>query len=73
MDARRNDLMGGTHSNKSPLTKWGDVLHDVDLAETIVDRPLERVQLLILDGPSRHTPRIPELALDNESQPATFS
>jgi DNA replication protein DnaC len=42
-------------TNKSPLTDWGDALHDHDLAETIVDRTLERGRLLILDGPSYRT------------------
>lgn len=42
-------------TNKSPLTAWGDVLHDHDLAEAIVDRTLERGRLLVLDGPSHRT------------------
>jgi DNA replication protein DnaC len=42
-------------TNKSPLTQWGDALHDPDLAEAIVDRTLERGRLLILDGPSHRT------------------
>jgi hypothetical protein len=42
-------------TNKSPLTAWGDVLHDHDLAEAIVDRALERGRLLVLDGPSHRT------------------
>ena len=42
-------------TNKPPLTTWGDVLHDHDLAEAIVDRVLERGRLLLLDGPSYRT------------------
>jgi DNA replication protein DnaC len=42
-------------TNKSPLTEWGAVLHDPDLAEAIVDRTLERGRLLVLDGPSYRT------------------
>jgi len=42
-------------ANKSPLTAWGDVLHDHDLAEAIVDRTLARGRLLVLDGPSHRT------------------
>ena len=42
-------------TNKSPLTAWGDVLHDHDLAEAIVDRVLERGRLIALDGPSYRT------------------
>ncbi len=42
-------------TNKSPLTQWGEALHDPDLADAIVDRALERGRLLILDGPSHRT------------------
>ncbi len=42
-------------TNTSPLTAWGAVLHDADLAEAIVDRILERGRLLLLDGPSYRT------------------
>jgi DNA replication protein DnaC len=44
------------------LTAWGKVLHDVDLAEAIVDRILERGRLLKLDGPSIRTK---DLGLDS--------
>ena len=37
-------------TNKSPFSDWGEVLHDRDLAEAIVDRILERGRLIILDG-----------------------
>ena len=42
-------------TNKSPITAWGEVLHDHDLAEAIVDRVLERGGLIVLDGPSCRT------------------
>jgi len=42
-------------TNKSPLTAWGAVLHDADLAEAIVDRILERGRLMLLDGPCYRT------------------
>ena len=42
-------------TNKPPLTAWGDVLHDDDLAEAIVDRVLENGRLLLLDGLSYRT------------------
>jgi len=42
-------------TNKSPLTQWGDVLHDPDLAEAIVDRVLERGRLIVADGVSYRT------------------
>ena len=41
-------------TNKHPK-RWGPVLHDDDLADTIVDRILERGRLLRLDGPSMRT------------------
>ena len=41
-------------TNKHPK-RWGDALHDDDLAEAIVDRILERGRLLRLDGPSIRT------------------
>jgi len=45
-------------TNKSPSSQWGDVLHDADLADAIVDRILERGRLLIVDGPSYRTRHI---------------
>jgi DNA replication protein DnaC len=42
-------------TTNKPLSAWGRVLHDNDLAETIVDRILERGRLLTLDGPSMRT------------------
>src|SRR5437764_14943750 len=41
-------------TNKS-LKGWGQVLHDEDLAQAIIDRVLERGRLLRLDGPSVRT------------------
>ena len=42
-------------TTNKPLTAWGAVLHDDDLAQAIVDRVLERGRLLPLDGPSMRT------------------
>ena len=42
-------------TTNKPLTAWGHVLHDDDLAHAIVDRVLERGRLLTLDGPSMRT------------------
>ena len=42
-------------SNKDPGT-WGDVLHDNDLAEAIVDRLLERGDVIRLRGKSYRNP-----------------
>jgi DNA replication protein DnaC len=57
-------------TNKHPK-RWGDVLHDDDLAKTIVDRILERGRLLRLDGPSSRTKHISgdELAGDDHITP----
>ncbi|MBL8739507.1 MAG: IS21-like element helper ATPase IstB [Myxococcales bacterium] len=45
-------------TNKHPK-RWGEALHDEDLAEAIVDRILERGRLLRLDGPSIRTKHLP--------------
>lgn len=44
-------------TTNKPLTKWGEVLHDPDLAETIIDRVLERGRIITLDGPSMRNPK----------------
>ena len=38
-----------------PLSQWGRVLHDPDLAEAIIDRVLERGRFIQLRGPSYRT------------------
>jgi DNA replication protein DnaC len=60
---RRRPILFTT--NKSPLTTWGEVLHDHDLAEAIVDRVLEKGRLIVVDGPSYRTRH---LQLDNEKE-----
>jgi len=60
-------------TNKSPFTQWGDVLHDHDLAEAIVDRTLEKGQLLALDGPSYRTRHLSHPTLDTTKKPARIS
>jgi DNA replication protein DnaC len=42
-------------TTNKPLSAWGRVLHDEDLAHAIVDRILERGRTLTLDGPSMRT------------------
>jgi DNA replication protein DnaC len=61
-------------TNKEP-ERWGNVLHDDDLAATIVDRVLERGRLLRLDGPSGRTRHLPpeEKPADPSTQPVIFS
>jgi len=53
-------------TTNKPLTAWGGVLHDEDLAQAIVDRVLERGRLLHLDGPSMRTKH---LGLDDPTAP----
>lgn len=48
------------------LRAWGDVLHDQDLAEVILDRVLERGELIVLGGPSWRTKHVdPETLLSD--------
>ncbi|MFZ6004642.1 MAG: IS21-like element helper ATPase IstB, partial [Actinomycetota bacterium] len=49
---RRRSMIFTTNK---PLSAWGRVLHDEDLAAAIVDRVLERGRLIELDGPSMRT------------------
>jgi len=61
-------------TNKSPLTAWGAVLHDDDLAAAIVDRILERGRLIIMDGPSYRTRHVTlDHAPERTSNPAIVS
>ena len=62
-------------TNKSPLTAWGVVLHDDDLAAAaIVDRILERGHLIIMDRPSYRTRHVKlDRAPDQTSNPAILS
>ncbi|HTR57660.1 MAG TPA: IS21-like element helper ATPase IstB [Casimicrobiaceae bacterium] len=60
---RRRSMVFTT--NKHP-THWGDVLHDDDLADAIVDRILERGRLLRLDGPSIRTKHLPQGELQTD-------
>lgn len=59
-------------TNKHPK-RWGEVLHDDDLADAIVDRILERGRLLRLDGPSIRTKHLPsdELAGGDQDDPGS--
>lgn len=54
-------------TNKHPK-RWGQALHDEDLAEAIVDRILERGRLLRLDGPSVRTKHLPSDDLVGDAQ-----
>jgi DNA replication protein DnaC len=59
-------------TNKDPK-RWGEVLHDDDLAEAIVDRILDRGRLLRLDGPSIRTKHLAPDDLVSESQQSRIS
>lgn len=52
---RHKQLGSMIFTTNKPLSAWGRVLHDDDLASAIVDRVLERGRLLQLDGPSMRT------------------
>ena len=45
-------------TTNKPLSEWGKVLHDEDLAAAILDRILERGPFIHLDGPSGRTRHI---------------
>ena len=47
-------------TTNKPLKDWGDVLHDPDLAEVILDRILERGTHMKLGGPSWRRKHLPE-------------
>lgn len=50
-------------SNKEP-SEWGRVLHDADLAEAIIDRLLERGEILRLAGKSYRQPNVDSVPSD---------
>ena len=54
------------------LRDWGKVLHDPDLAEVILDRVLERGELIALGGPSWRTKHLDPDALGPGSDPETI-
>lgn len=49
------------------LREWGDVLHDPQLAEALLDRVLERGQHIALGGPSWRTRHVPAQDLESSS------
>jgi len=50
-----------------PLSVWGRLLHDDDLADAIVDRILERCRMLTLDGLSMRTPSTSDLTTQTDA------
>src|SRR5437867_8290115 len=55
VDDRHRKKRAMIFTTNKPLTAWGRVLHDEELAHAIVDRILERGRMLTLDGPSMRT------------------
>ena len=51
-DFRKRPMLFKTNK---PMTEWGRVLHDEDMAAAILDRVLERGRFIHLDGPSGRT------------------
>ena len=61
-------------TTNKPLSEWGKVLHDEDLAAAILDRVLERGRFVHLDGPSGRTRHLKlEEALPDTSERARIS
>ena len=61
-------------TTNKPLSEWGKVLHDEDLASAILDRILERGRFIHLDGPSGRTSHINlEQALSADADRARIS
>ena len=58
-------------TTNKPLAAWGDVVHDGDLAEAIVDRLLERGAHFALRGRSYRTRHLKEE--DHPARPATHA
>jgi len=57
-------------TTNKPLSQWGRVLHDDDLAEAITDRVLERGRFIQLRGPSYRTRHLKDAERGGEDQPA---
>jgi hypothetical protein len=55
-------------TTNKPLSEWGKVLHDEDLAAAILDRVLERGRLVHLDGPSGRTRHLNSEVLPSQPQ-----
>jgi DNA replication protein DnaC len=61
-------------TTNKPLTEWGRVLHDDDLAEAILDRVLHNGRLIILDGPSvRNPPTSPSPSPEDDRISGNFA
>ena len=53
-------------TTNKPLRQWGEVLHDHDLAEALLDRVLERGQHIRMGGPSWRTRQLDPAVLTSE-------
>lgn len=55
-------------TTNKPLKRWGEVLHDPELAEALLDRVLERGEHIKLSGPSWRTKNQDLGAIEGESE-----
>lgn len=55
-------------TTNKPLSQWGQVLHDADLAEAITDRVLERGRFIPLRGPSYRTRHLKDAERQGEPE-----
>jgi DNA replication protein DnaC len=53
-------------TTNKPLKRWGEVLHDAELAEALLDRVLERGQHIRLAGTSFRTRAVDPKALETD-------
>jgi DNA replication protein DnaC len=60
-------------TTNKPLTEWGKVLHDEDMAAAILDRVLERGRFIHLDGPSGRTRHLNLEVLPTNTERARIS
>lgn len=55
VDERHHRRRSIVFTNNKPPERWGHVLHDPNLAETILDRILERDRIITLEASSMRT------------------
>lgn len=60
-------------TTNKPIDAWGQVLHDPDLAEAILDRALERGRIIHMKGPSYRTRHLKPLMEVSKKSPSDCS